>query len=143
MLDNKTKNLKNEFSGLLVSFSTISVLDGWYDIVREVFLFINEYNKKILNENDKIKVIQVKQKLGGLRFYTDKRNKEIDDFIEKAIYKSCATCEITGEEGESVFNDTGYIMTLNPKLHELFKSFKYGVYFLEEVEKRLKEDGTI
>jgi len=49
---------------------------------------------------DKVRVYQVKEKLGTLRFYTSGTTTEEYNIIRKAEYISSITCEACGEPGE-------------------------------------------
>jgi hypothetical protein len=55
-------------------------------------------------------VLQVKEKFGTLRFYTNFETKEISNYIEEAEKKSAHTCEVCGEEGK--LRTGGWLMTL-------------------------------
>ena len=63
---------------------------GWYPLIQEL---IDRLNKEFPNEE--IKVLQVKEKYAGLRFYvsggTEKSDKMID-FYEKLSYHICEKC---------------------------------------------------
>jgi hypothetical protein len=69
-----------------------SVGKGWGSLINEVFDFI---------EQNKIsqKVIQVKEKFGGLRIYTD-YNEELDKKIIEVCKRSFTICEECGSPGQ-------------------------------------------
>ena len=85
---------------------------GWFDIIWELSLKIEEELKKIeaeTNEREKLKkelrssedgfnVTQVKEKFGTLRFYTSWATDGIMEAIDEAENKSAHTCEICGKE---------------------------------------------
>lgn len=74
--------------------------DGWYDLICELFDGFVE----ILND-EKISIIQVKEKFGTLRVYledddvTEKYYPQLENKIVEAELKSSKTCEICGNEG--------------------------------------------
>ena len=70
--------------------------DGWYGILKELVEKIAQIDK-----DKTVKVVQVKEKFGTLRFYIEGGSKEIYDLIDKAETKSETTCEYCGAEGRS------------------------------------------
>jgi hypothetical protein len=70
-----------------------SVGPGWSSLINEVFDFI---------EQNKIpqKVVQVKEKWGGLRIYTDVIDNRLDAKIREMEKKSFNVCEDCGEPGK-------------------------------------------
>jgi len=100
--------------------------DGWYNLIwelcegieKEIKNFesdITEEAKERLNdEYYEFEVIQVKEKFGTLRFYTNWGTEEIYKLINEAEAKSATICEVCGDPGE-VRNDTGWISVLCDK----------------------------
>lgn len=73
----------------------ISCSKGWYPILIEL-----DKNLAILNPDYEIH--QVKEKFGGLRYYTNfsyREDEKAINFINEAEAKSFETCEICGEPG--------------------------------------------
>jgi hypothetical protein len=68
---------------------------GWEHLVRKI------YNAKI-GLGIPVGIIQVKEKFGGLRIYTDYYVKEIEDVIIEAGKESFTTCEECGNTGTLV-----------------------------------------
>ena len=69
-----------------------SVKCGWAHLINDLFDFID-------TQNIKIKIIQVKEKYGGLRIYTDVINESLDEKIielERASFKICEDCGLDG-----------------------------------------------
>lgn len=64
-------------------------------------------------------VLQVKEKLGGLRFYVDGANDEQWKIIEEAEQKSYGICECCGEPGKQY--NMGWIYTVCEKCLETIK----------------------
>lgn len=73
--------------------------DGWYDLLHSLCVDI----KKILTQHPELvgfKVIQVKEKFGGLRFYISGGSDEIWKRIDQAEKQSLCTCEKCGKPGK-------------------------------------------
>lgn len=83
---------------------------GWLELVHDLCQDLEE----IIGDHE-FQVVQVKEKFGGLRFYTGPLDKDIfkavEDRIEKAEQESFTICEVCGEEGETD-NDGWWINTL-------------------------------
>jgi len=69
--------------------------DGWYDII---FQLCERLEPLVANLDDaaQFQVVQVKEKFGGLRFYVEGSNDEIEAVIESACELSRQTCEVCG-----------------------------------------------
>ena len=70
-----------------------SVGKGWAPLVNRVF-------DKMETIRGNTKIIQVKEKYGGLRIYTDYSNKELDKVINDAEKESLTICKVCGEPGK-------------------------------------------
>ena len=64
---------------------------GWYSIIESMLKEISEC--EIPNN---FEIVQIKEKLGELRIYTDNSNEYINSIINKAIIKAETTCELCG-----------------------------------------------
>ena len=82
---------------------------GWYGIIKPLFDYIEEYNKK--NPDNKIIVQQCKEKWGELRYYVSHGDKTLFDMIDKAEAESWKTCEHCGSK-ENVIHTEGWIWTV-------------------------------
>ena len=82
---------------------------GWYGIIKPLFDYIEEYNKK--NPDNKIVVQQCKEKWGELRYYVNHGDKTLYDMIDKAEKESWKTCEHCGSK-ENVIHTEGWIWTV-------------------------------
>ena len=82
--------------------------DGWFDLIKKLCEKLNALNLK------NFRVIQVKEKFGGLRFYIGpvktKKADKVFRLIDKATEKSYRTCEACGRPGKP--NKEGWIKTL-------------------------------
>lgn len=81
----------------------IEGMEGWQDVIKSLVddLFDLGWDGKLL---------QIKEKFGGLRFYIDTGTSEMFDRIDKAERASVETCMLCGQPGEQV--NTGWILTL-------------------------------
>lgn len=80
---------------------------GWHKLLEPVFEYIEQYNKE---HEEKIEVLQVKEKFGGLRFYTNFHTEELRKLIEEAEDKAYKTCELCGST-ENTGRTGGWITT--------------------------------
>jgi len=72
--------------------------DGWYKIIWELF----ERLEPLVAESEAegpFEVLQVKQKMGGLRVHLSRNNAAIKEAIQVAQERSVITCELCGEPG--------------------------------------------
>lgn len=83
---------------------------GWKKLLKPLFDYITDYNNG-KNEEEKIKVLQVKEKFGGLRFYTNFGTKELYDMIDEAEEKSYNICELCGSENEVGMRENEWFTT--------------------------------
>lgn len=58
------------------------------------------------------RLVQVKEKFGGLRFYVEREPLEVRRLIYAAMDESERTCEVCGETGEPVTRASGWRNTL-------------------------------
>jgi hypothetical protein len=69
-----------------------SVGTGWSGLVTEAYDYLETHQN--------IKVIQVKEKFGGLRIYTDVYDEEADKLIINLETRSFTICEVCGRDGK-------------------------------------------
>jgi len=127
-LTRRVQAMEDEFSDILEQCWEISIYDGWTEIVYDL---LSEIRKNF----PQVKVVQIKQKFGGLRFYVDNSSKEFNDLITAAEVKANQTCEITGEKG-SERSINGWIYTVSDQVYEEAKRFdSWGAYLRSISEK--------
>lgn len=81
--------------------------DGWHPILLQLTKDIKELGV------DDVRVVQVKEKFGGLRYYTYSVDKRVEGLIRVAENKSLHTCEWCGsKEVETQASVAGWIRTL-------------------------------
>lgn len=71
--------------------------DGWYRLIDAVAAEIERYNNRAGDDEDPVVAVQVKEKFGGLRFYTDHSPEGVYHVINHAQYLSKMVCELCGE----------------------------------------------
>lgn len=84
--------------------------NGWEPLIRElseklvplVEQFNKDYPPKPEEMYNGFAVVQVKEKFGGLRYYTNYSSKEINDLIDEYETLSYKTCEICGKPGKTM-----------------------------------------
>mgnify|MGYP001617612068 FL=1 len=79
------------------------VKDGWFNLIDKLCSGIQSHidkEKKKNPEYEQVRVVQVKEKVGGLRFYTDRTDQKTAGMIHKAERESYKICEICGKEGK-------------------------------------------
>jgi hypothetical protein len=100
--------------------------DGWLGIISSACEILENHLKKTGKSED-FKFVQIKEKFGGLRIYTEGYS---DDFIEGVVRMaeslSYKTCEITGRPGFLCRKGT-LLKTLCPEQAELLGYSKYEI----------------
>ncbi len=81
------------YRGYTREMGLTSVGKGWAPLINRVF-------DKLETIKGSIKIVQVKEKWGGLRIYTDYSNKELDKVIYDAEHESLEVCEVCGQSGK-------------------------------------------
>jgi hypothetical protein len=83
---------------------------GWFPLIYDCCLKLEAINRQYPALN-RIKAIQVKEKLGTLRFYSDYATREVDEVIAAAERESAKTCYYCGDPG-SLENRGGWLLTI-------------------------------
>ena len=84
---------------------------GWYDLIIELVLKIEEIYKNKRLDIKEFEIFQVKEKYGSLRFYTNSSLAEVNDLISEYEDKSEKICEKCSMEGKIRAKD-GWFMAL-------------------------------
>lgn len=87
------------------------VRPGWSHIVERL-------DRRLSALDDHYDLIQVKQKLGGLRYHIQTEHRELHDEMEIAVLDAERhaeqTCELCGDEGVLRISARGWLRTLCP-----------------------------
>jgi len=83
--------------------------DGWFEIIKK----LSEKLTTLIKSGDcpNLKAVQVKEKFGGLRFYTNFITDESEKVIDEAEKEASKTCELCGNKGE-LHHRGGWLKTL-------------------------------
>lgn len=88
-----------------------AVGSGWYHIVEALCDNIAGYLKNLKEDaRPDFKVVQVKEKFGGLRFYVDNADETINGMIYMAESWADKSCEVCGNRGTQ--RGKGWIVVL-------------------------------
>lgn len=98
--------------GLQIPRGGVEIRPGWFPLVETL---VSKLRSLGWNEE----VHQVKQKLGGLRFYVGVTTEAIREAIRKAEDASFSICEDCGHPGQRLHKG-GYITTLCSRCSELW-----------------------
>jgi hypothetical protein len=97
----------------------IACKDGWIYLIDKLSAIIeNEINYLPKDIQTEIYVVQIKQKLGGLRFYMNQYTDTITGAINLAEHMSYSICEICGKCSASPKSIRHYITTLCDEHYE-------------------------
>lgn len=94
--------LTEDFPGMF-EFCTLSIPAGWRELVYEL-------TEKIHRMEPSVRVGQIKEKFGGLRYYTYGHNDRVDALIDDYERKSMKICDVCGEPG-TLRENKGWMMT--------------------------------
>jgi len=101
---------KNDLMNSLMGFG-FECDDGWFKLIdnlcKDIYSFYKEHGDHKIPTH--FYVEQVKEKYGGLRFYTTGCQGEVHDIIDKAELDSYYICEMCGDDIRNhVYNDGEY-----------------------------------
>jgi len=94
------------------NFFGIECGDGWYNLLDGLLRTITSHEKYAKKNDAKyvpIKVLQIKEKFGGLRFYYSGGDEFISGVVTMAEAMSERTCDVCGDVGK--LRDTGWLAT--------------------------------
>jgi len=101
---NSRELLKTEFPEMMEKCFDCSIKMGWYELVFDLMEILRDIDPNI-------KVRQIKEKFGGLRFYTENTvSEETQHLINMTEKESLSVCEFTGKKG------------MNRKIHDWWKT---------------------
>jgi|688.fasta_scaffold804091_1 hypothetical protein len=101
--------------------------DGWFQLVYQLCDTISSYVKheKEQGRDVAVKVLQVKEKFGGLRFYIEGGDDFVRGAIELAENLSTHICETTGRPGQLCRKPSGWFVTLCSEEAEKIQAVPY------------------
>lgn len=106
-----TNKLNADFPRIFPEPFSFECGDGWFNLLHKLCTDIDNVAAKLnLSAHDWPHASQIKEKYGGLRFYTDSACNEVYDLIEAAEETSLVTCEGCGLPGKT--RQGGWIRTL-------------------------------
>jgi len=82
--------------------------DGWFDI-------ISKLSRDLKSLGFTGRVVQIKEKFGGLRYYVSEASLEVYNRIDEAEKASYSTCELCGSPGKLTRPDGFWYQTLCKK----------------------------
>jgi hypothetical protein len=91
----------------MFEFCSLEVPLGWEDLVYELTSKIYKI--------EPVQVSQIKEKFGGLRYYTNGHSDIVDDLINEYEAKSFKVCDVCGEEG--ILREHGYWLSTRCEEH--------------------------
>lgn len=84
---------------------------GWYQLLEPIYNYIEKYNSDI-PEEEKIQILQVKEKYGTLNVYVSHGTRELFDLIDFAESESENVCEDCGTRHNVGTTMVGWIRTI-------------------------------
>jgi len=107
------KEIQEQYKDLFSDkFYDFSISDGWLTIITSLLKSIENDIK--YNDMPDVKIIQIKQKFGGLRVYYDGGNDATRGMVTMSMVITEETCEDCGST-EDISQTSGYIRTLCTK----------------------------
>jgi hypothetical protein len=89
------EKLEQKYPNNFSSCFDFSPPEGWYDLVEKLV-------DQVIALDPEIKIDQVKEKFGGLRFYVAYASDDVHFLIETAEDASERTCQVCGKDGRMV-----------------------------------------
>lgn len=83
--------------------------DGWFDLIWMLSLALEDESKQT---GAVIEAVQVKEKFGGLRFYTGPCTDRGYTLINLAERMADMTCEVCGKHGRTTSKPSGWLKTV-------------------------------
>ena len=98
--------LQIRYSDILKNLEYIECDIGWFDIIDKC---LSDILKICYEAGASVQIVQIKEKFGGLRFYT--KCDSLHERISEAEVESYATCQKCGKPGKAR-NFSGWISTV-------------------------------
>ena len=109
---------------------------GWKKLYQPIIDYIEDYNKD-KEGDDRIEILQIKEKFGYLTIYVSKKTDELRSMIEDAEADSYHTCEVCGKHINKPITEHHWIY---PMCRECFdKMNEKREKAMEAVARKIKE----
>ena len=113
-----------------------SVGEGWFQLMWELGEALEAIARRSQDEGKPLmRIVQVKEKFGGLRCYLDHAPDEAIALTQAASIRSGAICEACGEPGNPCTSSRGWRKTLCP-YHELILGYTTRVETFRQLTDR-------
>lgn len=100
----------------------INVKSGWFDLLRTLSNRLENYINKT---GEEVHILDIKEKMGGLRVHVDQDNEELQTLILGAELRSMSVCEYCGSRG-TLYIINLWCKTVCQKCFERIKQKKGG-----------------
>jgi hypothetical protein len=95
------QHLKDKFPQLYSAIDDFQCGDGWFDIINSLSIVILDHCANLpLELQNQIRAVQVKEKFGYLRYYTNHSTPFVDGAIALAECASTVSCEQCGQSAK-------------------------------------------
>jgi len=122
------KSIDEDPDGIPFYLFGIECGKGWIPLIKPIIEYIDKYNEGIDNPNEKIHILQIKEKWAQLVIYVSHGTKELYDMIDKAEDESQYICECCGTR-ENLGTTQGYYMTIcHDCCKEMAMERNFGAY---------------
>ena len=104
MKEELEQKLKDKYPQLLDSLPYFECGDGWYNILSNMCFRIQQSIDKRSKDNPELlefRFVQIKEKFGGLRAYTQGYDEYANAIIDMAESMAAVTCETCGSPGKT------------------------------------------
>lgn len=109
---------------------------GWEKLYQPIIDYIEDYNKD-KEGDDRIEILQIKEKFGYLTIYVSKKTDELRSMIEDAEADSYHTCEVCGKHINKPIIEHHWIYPMCRKCFDEMNEKRQKA--MEEVARKIKE----
>lgn len=113
---------------------------GWEKLYQPIIDYIEDYNKD-KEGNDRIEILQIKEKFGYLTIYVSKKTDELRSMIEDAEADSYHTCEVCGKHINKPITEHHWIYPMCRKCFDDMNEKRQKA--MEEVARKIKEKKSM
>jgi len=113
---------------------------GWEKLYQPIIDYIEDYNKD-KEGDDRIEILQIKEKFGYLTIYVSKKTDELRSMIEDAEADSYHTCEVCGKHINKPITEHHWIYPMCRKCFDDMNKKRQKA--MEEVARKIKEKKSM